>query len=220
MAVVLNPALSMAASGNVGGICYSRWRGSAVARSAWTGTQTATAAQLVCRARTSTISKRWSQVLTSNQRAMWIASAPNYPAKNALGQIYKPTGYQLFMRLNMQLNEVGGPYLNQPPATPEIWIMREINCYKLTSPDGVMIDIDMRPPYTLPTYMQIFRAGPYDGAGRNPIDGEWRELWHSSTTRHCYDYTIVPNKYYWFKGRGVTGYGVAGNFHRRQFIWQ
>ncbi len=45
--------------------------------------------------------------LSSADRATWVTGAVNFPAKNKFGDSYTPSGFQVYMSLNMNLLNVG-----------------------------------------------------------------------------------------------------------------
>lgn len=86
MAVVINPALSTAASGNLGPINYTRWRGMAVARAATTWTFTPSTKQTVYETMLRTVTRAWGGVLSASERQMWDAVAPMFPVYESAGE--------------------------------------------------------------------------------------------------------------------------------------
>lgn len=60
------------------------------------------------------ISTYW-RTLDPGQRAAWSASAPDFPFTNKFGDAYTPSGFQLFMSLNMALVNAGIAMIHNPP---------------------------------------------------------------------------------------------------------
>lgn len=56
------------------------------------------------------------QTLTKSQYLAWSNLAKNQILHNRLGQSYTPSGYQLFMSLNMNLRLIGAPMNTNPPV--------------------------------------------------------------------------------------------------------
>lgn len=64
---------------------------------------------------TSTLSKAWSQ-LSSSQQAAWESAAPNFPFKNKYGQSYTASGYQVFQSINNKLMYYNQTMQTLPPS--------------------------------------------------------------------------------------------------------
>lgn len=64
------------------------------------------------------LSATW-RTLTDLQRDAWTTAAPGYPATNRFGDVYTPSGFQLYLTLNGTLQAAGQPILTTPlaPAT-------------------------------------------------------------------------------------------------------
>jgi hypothetical protein len=216
MATVINPALSMAASGNLGGVCYSRWRGLAVARSAWVGTVPNTPAQVTSQGLLRIVSQAWSYGMSVGERDQWRQYGASHPVISKLGVVYAPSGYQVFMRLNLQRLQCGGAIAYSPPITSNSFcgtLMNVVAHYGLGWMD-IWLNYETAggPPY----WYEYFRAGPYVSQGRRPIAGEWRKVYCNHGTQHYYDTSCVHNQFYWYRGRGVLYTGLVGNWFEGQ----
>ena len=64
--------------------------------------------------------------LTSDQRNAWIAAAPDFPTTNIFGDPRIPTGYELFMRINMELKTLRQSLRNTPPTPTSIPVIGAI----------------------------------------------------------------------------------------------
>lgn len=62
-----------------------------------------------------TLSQAWRN-LTPSERLEWIEAAPSYPRTNSLGEIYYPTGFNLFIWLNQNLTLVGSAMATSVPS--------------------------------------------------------------------------------------------------------
>lgn len=67
------------------------------------------------------IASLWN-VLTEAEQQSWNDAAVGFPAKNKFGDIYTPSGYQVFMKLNSNLALINNPLLRSGPvpAFPEL----------------------------------------------------------------------------------------------------
>lgn len=67
----------------------------------------------------SSLSNRWGS-LSVEYRDAWNNEAQNYIFYNRFGDPYTPSGYQLFMSLNLNLNKIGLPTIDAPKPKAEI----------------------------------------------------------------------------------------------------
>lgn len=212
MAIVKGPALSLEASGNLGAICYSRYRGLQIARDTWTGTYPGTTKQLAINASMTTVSQAWGGTLLPAEREAWVEAAREQTWKNRLGGDFIPSGYMYYMKLNLVRAFLGLGILKMPPAKPTevyadrfepVWMPAKIQIWgrlqKFASgyyPDGVF----------------YYRAGPYNSGGRSPIEGEWRFLVKQLPDVYFKDGDLVSYKWYWYRAKWYLNEGITGNF--------
>jgi len=215
MAIVLNPALSMAASGNLAGICYSRYRGRAVARGAWTGTQTSTAGQLTAQARLATVTRAWGY-MTEARRVLWGQFALTKPRVDRLGTVYIPTGYQCFCWLNLNLAVCGAAIRLDPPSYSEKPASGalQLTAHYVSGYTNVKLVV---PTFSsAPAYQEYLRAGPFTSQGRHAIKPEYRIRYAGNYVLQYHDYGETYLKWYWFKCRAINSYGEPGNWFEGQ----
>ena len=74
-----------------------------------------TAPQISRRALFQTYALSW-KTLTSTQQAAWIAATVNYPRTDSLGNIYYPSGQNLYIELNTNLVFIGQSAVTSPPT--------------------------------------------------------------------------------------------------------
>lgn len=97
------------------------------------------------------------RTLTPLQQDAWEAIAPDYPAENRFGQVYIPSGYQVYMTLNGTLQAARLPILTVP-LMPEV----------LFQPGAVTLDINpggfLRVSWTnnlgVDDYINVYASGP------------------------------------------------------------
>lgn len=219
MAVVKGPALSLDASGNLGAICYSSWRGLNVARDVWTGADPNTAKQQAHRALHKTVVQSWGGVLTEVQREVWRTAALSERRMSKIKTVYTPTGYQFFVQLNVQRARLGGALMTLPPAAIDAytWTIFE------TTFDNVMFQVDLKFLEELNAgaaemSAEVWRAGPYDSGGRHAIDGEYRFVKFIQPIAQDNDVPAVLNKYYWYKARVIDDYGRVQGWFEDQVL--
>lgn len=217
MAVVKVPALSIDASGNVGGICFSKWRGLSIARDAWTGTVPNTSAQVIIQGYMTTVSQAWSGTLTENERESWRAAAREQVRLSRVKTPYIPTGYQYFMELNMQVIRQAFPVETLPPIAIIPYGFESIALTWNVGKFWVEVKFEEHLA-TIPTTHQgeIWRAGPFDNAGRRPIDPEYKFLTYAPLLTGYTDSAVIQFKYYWYRCRWVENKGRVGNWFELQ----
>jgi len=106
--------------GSLGGTTASRNTYGSYFRRKVTPVNTNTNAQQLVRQRLATISQLWSG-LTANERKTWNEMAPQFSRTNVFGDQVPLTGFNLFVRLNRNLLEIGEATISaapQPQAVP------------------------------------------------------------------------------------------------------
>jgi len=217
MAVVKAPALSLDASGNLGGICYSKWRSLNVARSPWTGTVPNTTAQQTIQGYLTAVSQTWSGGLSEAERQSWRNVARGLVRISRGMTKYVPSGYQYFVEVNMVRARLTQPLLKTPhTGFPESGF-EEVSLQWATGELKVIILIEnvFKSPVTQ-FYVEVWRAGPFENGGRHAIAGEYRFLKFWPSLVDGDDNTVLQLKYYWYKVRWVWEFGVSGNWFERQ----
>jgi len=213
--IVKAPCYSMEVSGNVGDICFSRMPSGAVVRSAWTGTQTSTGGQLTQRAYLTAASQAWSGTLTKDQREKWRKAAMSQVRMNRLQIKYVPNGYQYYMQLAIQGLVSGGNVVKEPPILAGEVQVTNISVSVRVGYLQVYFYYNGLSGWERPIgsdAWQLWQAGGYDGEGRHPIEGEWRMIQSYVTSEQAKDYTVVSNKWYWYRCRWVLNDGRVGNY--------
>jgi len=221
MAVVKAPALSLDASGNLGGICYSRWRGLNLARDTWTGTYDYTIKRLLAQSTLNQVAQEWSGGLTEEEREEWRKAAQSEVRMSKVKTKYVPSGYQYFMEINIQRYRRDFGTLRLPPPADKVNGMVSITGYwnKILSKLNVKGD-PLRVEDDTNYRWEGGIAGPYNGQGRMALEGEFRFF------AFCQFYTyygilgLTLDKYYWIRMRFSFPSGRMGNWFTRQFFTQ
>lgn len=217
MAVVKAPALSLDASGNLGAICFSKWRGLSIARDVWTGTVPNTTKQVIIQGYMTTASQAWSGTLTETERQFWREAAREQIRVSRVDTKYTPTGYQYFMELNMQVLRQAFPVEKKPPSKLVAYGFDHVNV--IYSPITFWVHVTFIWHFvTVPGGFQgeIWRAGPFDNGGRHAIDPEYKFLSYADLTLTYKDKTATLSKYYWYRCRWVESKGRVGNWFEEQ----
>jgi hypothetical protein len=213
MAIVKAPALSLEASGNLGGINYTRWRGRAVARSAWIPTIPNTPLQQGIQSLFQTAVVNWIGVITQTQRELWNEYAKTQTTVDRLGQVRKPSGYNLYVGRQVQAFRAGMGILFEPPVDIIEGTVRRIIAQG-AGPGNVRWRITGFVSSWRPDWRDYWIAGPYDSEARQAISSEWRfhQIWPGTTFALKIG---VSDKWYWVRGRylqddGRTGHWIQG----------
>jgi len=101
--------------GKIGGHVASKNRGGAYLRTKVSPVNPQTAFQSVVRVLLTALSQAW-RSLTSVQRAAWNSAVENFKGTNVFGDIKTPSGLNLFVRLNSNIELAGGTRITEPPV--------------------------------------------------------------------------------------------------------
>lgn len=221
MAIVINPALSLDASGNLGGICYSRWRSLQVARAAWTGTQTATALQVERQTTLISISQAWGSTLTAGQRAAWQVFAAKQTRAGRLGTKFIPTGFNEFVRRNFIRAFHGLSLLTVPPVADQAMLASRLVINLVgTAYSHVALRLDPSGGTVVQPIADSIEYWAYDyntHVGYHPRDCDYR--WVSNIASGAgQDFSYIPSGYIsWWKARTVRYTGIRGPFFETSY---
>lgn len=105
--------------GKIGGHVASKNRSGAYLRTKVTPSNPNTVAQMQARSILASLSQGWSQ-LTDSQRKGWNEAVKEWGTTDIFGDIKKPSGINLFVKLNSNLISVGFPQLLDVPQKMEV----------------------------------------------------------------------------------------------------
>jgi len=108
-------AIIVDGSGKIGGHVVSKNRGGAYIRTKVTPTNPNTVAQQNVRAMLSGLSTAWAG-LTEAQRSSWNGAVADYASTNVFGDLKNPSGFNLFVKLNTNLQNGGFSAVDTVPA--------------------------------------------------------------------------------------------------------
>lgn len=111
---ILLGAFNAGMSGSIGGTTASRNRGGAYLKRRSTPLNPSTPAQVASRAILASFAQGW-RGLTQLQRDAWAAAVDNFQGTDTLGELRRPSGSQLYNRLNSVLASVGLASISNPP---------------------------------------------------------------------------------------------------------
>ena len=105
--------------GKIGGHVASKNRAGAYLRTKVTPSNPNTVAQMQARSILASLSQAW-QTLTESQRSGWNDAVKEWGTTDIFGDIKKPSGINLFVKLNANLISVGFPMLSDVPRKMEV----------------------------------------------------------------------------------------------------
>jgi len=106
--------------GSISGVTFQQSPYGTVARNRTIPVNPNSPAQVAIRAAMSTMSGRWSNILSNAQRAAWEAYAAATPVLNKFGDSILISGRQFFLRYNNAITRLGGAPIDTAPATPGV----------------------------------------------------------------------------------------------------
>ena len=116
---VLFGEIIVAGSGKLGGHVQSRNRGGPYVRTRVTPLNPNTPFQIAARQTLAVFSETW-RTLTQAQITAWNEAVDNFKKTDVFGEIRRPTGKNLFTRLNINLASIGIGSISDPPAPTTI----------------------------------------------------------------------------------------------------
>lgn len=217
MAVVKGPALSIDASGNLGGLCYSKWRGLQIARAAKSYEPTHTQKQIDQWNRAVTAAQAWSGTLNDAERASWRAAAVDQIQISRVMTPYIPSGYQYFLGLTIQLLRQGFAIRTLPPTAMESYLHTYITADQETGLDQVRTRFEGRiPMYPSTIQGEDWMAGPYVNGGYHPQIYDYKFVEFRSISAGNLYKSLGYGVYYWWKMRWIDEVGRVGNWFEIQ----
>lgn len=113
------------ARGKLGGQVFSKNRAGAYIRTKVTPSNPQTQAQAQVRSNLATLSTGWNS-LTAPQIAQWNSSVDDWATTDIFGDIKKPTGKNLYVKLNVNLLNSGQTAIAVPPSKIELPALMEV----------------------------------------------------------------------------------------------
>lgn len=179
MALIKTGPLVETVSGNVGGVCFSKFRGRPYVRAAQRHIKKTTQAAYAARASFKRVCLAWDE-LSDDKHAQWHTTARTFSMSNRFGTKYWASPRQLFMAVNMIFEHYAGdtatlaPFLGRT-ATPPV------------------------------TTLQFFEDGPYNlkFTPAPPLPSTWVAVHFSFTRKPAYnrpDRFHFITAYQWFVG--------------------
>lgn len=127
------------ARGKLGGQVFSKNRAGAYIRTKVTPSNPQTTAQAQVRSNLATLSTGWN-TLTAEQITQWNSSVEDWASTDVFGDIKKPTGKNLYVKLNVNLLNSGQSVVATPPAKLELPALVGIDVDVTTATNTLVIE--------------------------------------------------------------------------------
>lgn len=122
MALIKFGAVVTDARGKLGGHVFTKTRNGNTLRTKVTPANPRTTDQQLVRSRLGALSSGWSQ-LTEAQRLSWQNAVAAWQSTNIFGDIVNPSGKNLYVKLNINLVNVGEPQIQVAPLPAEMPVL-------------------------------------------------------------------------------------------------
>jgi hypothetical protein len=162
-------SIIVAGSGKIGGHVASRNRSGAYLRTKVTPVNPQTASQNLVRSRLTGFSQAW-RGLTEDERSAWNAAVGQYARTDIFGDLKNPTGFNLFQRINNNLDQVGAAGLDAPGLLTPVLTVQLGEVVAATVPTFTVATSGAVPANT----SMIVRATPSLSPGISFVKSEYR----------------------------------------------
>jgi len=158
--------------GKVGGHVASKNRFGAYLRTKVTPVNPKSPYQVGVRARLAGLSQDW-RGLTPAQRLAWNSAVSDYKKTDIFGDIQNPTGFNLFVRLNSNLLNIGEAQQSAPPLPGSPAAITSASLISDVSDAKIEITFD---PAVGADNHYIVKATPALSAGKSFVKSEYRQI--------------------------------------------
>ena len=162
--------------GKIGGHVASKNRAGAYLRTKVTPSNPNTVAQVQARSILASLSQMW-QTLTESQRSGWNEAVKEWGTTDIFGDIKKPSGINLFVKLNANIISVGFPLVLDVPAKSEVPAVVVISATYVLSTDDLFINFDTA---LANGKRALIRATPKLSAGVSFVKTQFRVIGHDT----------------------------------------
>lgn len=183
--------------GKSNGNVYAKNRAGNYIRTKVTPVNPRTSAQLGQRSAVTNLSQAW-RGLTEAKRAAFNAAVSNFQKTDIFGDLRKPSGFNLYMRLNLNLLAIGESTIDTPPVPSAV---EDIVIGALTAVNTPTLSLAYTPASGTDTTI-IVRATPPVSPGKSFVKSEFRQIatFAGETASPANLLTAYENKFGSFKG--------------------
>lgn len=159
--------------GKLGGHVFSKNRGGSYMRTKVTPTNPQTSFQAAVRNRLTQFSQGW-RGLTQAQRDAWNSAVGNFAKTDVFGDIKQPTGLNLYVKLNSNLDLISQGAISLPPLPSEVEAVLTISVVATVT--GAVLDITYTPTPVPTDTTFVIEATAQVSPGKNFLKNEFRVL--------------------------------------------
>lgn len=161
-----------AGRGSVGGTTASWNTYGAYAKNKSTPVNPSTTYQQNVRMYFAMIAQYW-RGLTQNQRDLWVSMASEYKATNIFGDLFTYTGFNLFMKLNRNLLEIGESIIDDCPSPQSVMGFTDLTFdIDITA---VTAEATFAPAIDADTKVIVYATAP-QSPGKSFVKSEYRKI--------------------------------------------
>lgn len=157
--------------GKSNGNVYAKNRAGNYIRTKVTPVNPRTGAQLFQRSSVTNLSQAW-RALTEANRAAWNAAVVNFQKTDIFGDLRKPSGFNLYMRLNLNLLAIGKSIIYTPPIPSSV---NDIVIGALSASNTPSLSLAYIPAAVMSSKI-IVRATPPVSPGKSFVKSEFRQI--------------------------------------------
>jgi len=213
VALVIAPFHSIDASGTVSGVNVTKWRGLHVARTPLTVSWTPSAKRTAQQNRLKTVAQAWGAIAGTVNRDAWERYAETIRLQNRMGVEYIPTGFGIFMKLNLQRVVLGLSVLDEPLPKEEPEDPGSLKTGWSISWSKIWFNLGFTQHNSHNGYGTEYFVSPgYTSEGRKPIESEWLFLLKKVPPAYYVIYGATTGLWYWIRARQVWESGWVGNW--------
>ena len=194
------------ARGKLGGHVFTKTRSGATIRTKVTPTNPQTSAQGTVRGLFGNLSRFWA-LLTLSEQLSWNGVVGEYKKTNAFGDQYQPSGKNLFQMVNTNLNTVGAPQTNTPPAGRGVLAFDNLTVEFLPSASQLILSVHLLDTPGASDFIVIEATAPMS-TGRFNFSGSYRQI-SVSPAGNIPDDTVLFNLYTAKFGTPLAGRKVS-----------
>jgi hypothetical protein len=166
-------ALVVDGRNKIGGQVASKNRHGAYMRNKVTPVNPQSASQVTVRARLSGFAAGW-RGLTAAQRLAWNAAVSDYKKTDIFGDIQNPSGFNLYVKLNSNLANIGIAAISNPPLPQAVSVF---TTGTLAAAAGAQtMSLTVTPAVQPVGETIVVRATPGISAGKSFVKSEFRQI--------------------------------------------
>jgi hypothetical protein len=162
------------------------------------------------------VTQYWGGTATATQRQGWAKMAAGMMVSSRLGQTRQPSGYELFVRQNMNRLACGQVILSTAHILESIGPITTLTAVYSVPLARVTVNLFGWGALPAPYTVQYWRAGPFLSGGRQAQTPEYRYKTYKQPASAWLDTTVVANRWYWYRARGISQYGIDLNWFEVQ----